>query len=1406
MNKSEIQRLAFASCLQLLCLAFCLWPALLAAAEGQRLQRYIIELHNPAIAAYRGEELKLADGSLSGERLRPMADSISPEGKLDVGSVRVQAYADFLQQVRESFLLEAAVLLGRVLRPELVYQTATNGLVLHLSAAEAVKLEASGLVMSLRADSLMKLNTEAGPRWLGTSTVWGNFLDFENSYGEGVVIGIIDSGINWEHPAFADPSVVYPSGSYHYTNPYGSHKGLCGQREVACNNKLVGVYDFVQDDPSTDYIEESNDGRDNDGHGSHVASIAGGNLLIVTINGIPRQHVSGVAPRANLVSYRVCFAGDANEPGAAGCQQSAILSAIDQAISDGVDVINYSIGTEAFSPWQAGSVPMALLNARMAGIFVATSAGNSGPNPGAIASPGNAPWVVAAGNATHNEMLGNYVLDLSGGATEPPAGFPGATLTPGIGVRKIVHARDYGNALCGTGTPELGSSCATNLGLSNPWKGQQPFNGEIVVCDRGTYGSIEKGKNVMLAGAGAYILANTSSAGESVIAENHCLPASHLGASAANELRTWLATGDNHMGSLSAFDLVLNDSLGDILHSSSSRGPNPSPVQGILKPDLVAPGTSIIAASHVGQELRVLTGSSMASAHIAGAAALVRAIRPSWTVAQVVSTLETTTTTILTRDFDVSYATTHERGSGRPRLARALKAGLYLDVSGEEFIAANPATGGVPGNLNLPTMAIPACKEKCIFTRTVTDQKGGGSWTARASAPPGVEVRITPANFTLADGASRTLTIELDVTKAHRIGQWIEAWVLLTSDGSPEQRLTIAAYSTGGSLPAGWKITDDRDTGSQGFRLDGLVAIPDLTLQSGGFVAPTRTVNTLKQDPTSSGITAVKGTRNVLQSGDPYNGVEGVFTAWHNLPEGGLWLHAETLASSAVDIDLFMGRDNNGDGVADAEEELCSSIGSTDIEQCDLYSLPGGNYWIVVQNWKGTNPAGDQVTLLSAAIARDEHPSMVATGQGIAAAGEAMDLRVNWRNVPALPGEEWLGALSVGTRRDQSGNLGVIPIRFSRSGIAEPQTFPLFAGETQQLALAASSPHQRVFLDVPPGTQSFRISASGDNAVQSNNLKLELFRQDLADATASQPFASLPGGLPVVATGSGGNSQGPSVTLGSNPVPGRYYVRISNNSTSAVSLRISSSIQGDKAGLAPFKGLWRFWRDNYQGGEYNSIGANDYILWYSFDHAGQPTFYNASAPRPTGNVWVTDVIRYTNDGAKQQAQAVGKLSMTFYENDRVIYSYSLMGLAGSDLMAPLSPNTCPRPGGLEASYHGTWGKREAGLGGATVNVYNQAQSHLHYLFDGKGIPRFLLASDATDNLPNATSMPILHYTVYCATCQPQPVSIVRVGTYTRNFTSEDAGSWTLDYQAFNPLQTVKRTDDIVKISDGLQCD
>lgn len=1361
-------------------------------------QRFVIKFRDPPLAAYEGKNLPSAAIMSTGKQLQATSPRVTGARRLDARSPASQAYLQHLQTTHDAFRQEASVVLGRTIKPVNIYRGALNGMAVDLTAAEAAALAKSPFVKSVSKDTRHHLDTDAGPKWLGAAQIWNGESDFPASRGEGIVIGVIDSGINWDHLSFADVS----TDGYHFVNPYPSQLGLCSDPEVMCNNKLVGVYDFVEDDPSTDdVVEENNKGKDNSppGHGSHVAGIAAGNPRN-TMLGDVAVNISGVAPRANIITYRVCYAGEPPDPDGGGCLGSAILSAIDQATLDGVDVINYSIGTQAGSPW-FDSISEAYLNARNAGIFVVASAGNEGPNPATVGSPAFAPWVMAAGSASHDRFISTIVQNLSGGATAPPGDLAGASFTGGTTVRKIVHAKDFGNALCGTGAAELQGSCQANTGASNPWKGSKPFNGEIVVCDRGIYGRVEKGKNLLLAGAGGYILANTDEQGESIVSDDHCLATSHIGDQDGDKLRTWLATGSNHAGSISDVTVGYNASFADRVTSFSSRGPNQAPLQDILKPNVIAPGEAILSVSKIGQEFAILSGTSMASPHIAGSAALLIAVHPDWKVAQIVSALETTATAELATDFDFSIATPHERGAGRPQLGEAVNAGLYLDVSGAQFSSANPDSGGDPKNLNLSGLVDSNCQGSCGFTRTVTDQMGGGNWTATPmNFPSGAKVSISPSSFSLTNGASRALTINLASTG--KVNEWVYGDILLSAAGSSDQALTAAVYH-----PTLWEITGQEDTGWREFELSGLAEMPDATFTSGGLVAPTRTTMTIKTDPTSIVLQLDKDRRSRLANEDPFDGGEGVFTVWHNLPQGGLWLHAETLASTATDLDLFVGRDDNGDGFASEDEQLCKSISPTDLEKCDLLNLPAGNYWVVVQNWEGTKAGGDEVTLISAAVDSSDHSNLVASGPGIIGEGVPFKVRTSWSDIGTPAGEQWYGAVGIGTHRESPNNLGVIPVKFNRNVVGATQTLPLMNGSSHKVALAGSGLHDRMFIDIPPGVTSMNVAAQGASSAQSNALKIELFRQDFSVALSSPPFAQLPAGLSSIAVAAGSGGNGPGITINDSVTAGRYFVKLSNTSGTPVSATVTATATSAPSTLNPHRGLWDADRNISQGAEWNASGSFNFSVWYTYDDLGQPTWYIAAGAAVTGNIWTADLLRVTNDGGEQQEKIVGKLSITFLADNQLIYSYTVLGQSGFDTMHPNGPNTCPNISGGPKSYTGHWYRGVAGLGGSTVLVYNSAQAQVHYLYDNKGEPRWVIAADDNNQSATAQVIPMLQFKGFCAVCNPTAVSWDTIGTVSRTFTSQTAGKWTLKFNLDSPLaQNINRTDNIEKLSDTLSCE
>ena len=627
------------------------------------------------------------------------------------------------------------------------------------------------------------------------------------------------------------------------------------------------------------------------------------------------------------------------------------------------------------------------------------------------------------------------------------------------------------------------------------------------------------------------------------------------------------------------------------------------------------------------------------------------------------------------------------------------------------------------------------------------------------------------------------------------MGTWVYGEVRLTSDGLPDAVFPLAVFADGGELPTEWQINSDEISGWQEFALDGLAAMPDATFTSGGLVIPTHTVEMLPQDPTSD---------------TPYDGSEGLMTVWHTVPPDTLWLHSRTLESTAFDLDLFVGLDANGDGIAQASEELCSSTSPTEIELCDLFTPVAGDYWIIVQNWEANlNP--DEVTLVSAVVGKNTQSQLTATGDGIVPAGDAQKIRLSWDNVNAVPGTELIGAVGIGTRRESPNNIGIIPVNFTKTGIADPETLVLMNGISRGLTLSSNGTHDQSFIDIPPGTDSLTISASAADSDQSENLDIELYRVDFDDAFAAAPFVTAPdtSGAPL-ASASGAGGKGPVVTVsGGTLVPGRWFAVLKNNNGqhAAVEIQADVTFAGDPV---PFRGgLWESGsrKDINQGFDYVTTGGYRAFVWYTYDETGQPAWYLAAAPEQDGNVWVSQLNRYTNDGTVQQGTAVGHVSVTLLAEEDSVFSFVLFGENGSDRESPSFGPSCPTVDGSQISYSGHWARAVAGLGGATVVANESTEGHLHYIYDDMGNPAWLLGAGGTDNIPGSQEMPISQWSGFCAVCSGPEPTAETVGTLTREYADEENMTWNLDYVLNSPLSgSVNRSDDTGKLTLSQACE
>ena len=1028
--------------------------ALRAFSIAEPKNRYIVQGKDASVASYRGEVEGL------------VATSPNGAAKLDLSDGDVQAYQAHLQQNQNALQNAIEVELGRSVDRLLSFKLALNAIVVELTEAEATQLGRvsgikriqkdelrfiedtgakyqafaapidgadasvnqywwlwlvaglglSGVLLLLMKRSLLSRRSalttsllalmgfglagcyEGGFEWIGAPEVWHGVGDLPGHRGEGVVVGIIDTGINPVSSSFA----AVGGDGYAHINPKGKYFGVCDPAEPVfdasfpCNDKLIGAW-------GTSLLDGGSP-RDVDGHGSHTGGTTAGNFVydatVVTPNGkTMTKDIAGVAPHANVIAYKVC--------GPAGCFLVSIIEAIEQAIADGVDVINYSIGGGSSDPW-ADFDSLSFLSAMDAGIFVATSAGNSGPAFATLGSPADAPWITAVAASSHNIQYENWLKKFRGGQkSKRPRKILGHSVTVGYGPAPVVDAVDYGNPGC---LP----------GLFNA-----PFNGEIVLCeDPDTFSRFERGQAVLDNGGGGMILYIPATSPDGIgylMTDSHALPATHIMHTDALRIREWLATGSNHRVEIEGTYKQERNREADILAYFSSRGVDPA-VNNVVKPNITAPGRAVFAAYHedyspAADDFNIIRGTSMSSPHIAGVGALLTGLHPSWTPMQIQSAIMTTATQRKQFKEDASTrADIFDIGAGRVDVPMAAQAGLLLDETTLGFLIQDPFFGGDPASLNLTGLGEDACVVNCSWTRTVTNTLDVPSkWRARNVAG----VTVSPETFYLAPGASQQLSITFDVSAA-AIGEWQFSNVRLRDlfHHAPDAHLPITALPKASNFPFGITITTPSESGAGALGGMRALEITDGVVSQTGLAQGVVTENTLVSDPTN---------------GNPFDGfadptVDGAFFFTVDVPVGATRLITEITESTSGDLDLFVGV---GDVPGFATLLAFGTTGSF-AEYININNPAPGTYWILVQNWEGGHVTPQAMKMFHAVVGADEG-NYLATIPSAQAGGVEFDLGVAWNLPGSLPGDRYYGIFDAGTDPGNPNNLGTVIVDLIRN-------------------------------------------------------------------------------------------------------------------------------------------------------------------------------------------------------------------------------------------------------------------------------------------------------------------------------------------------------------------------------------
>jgi subtilisin family serine protease len=728
----------------------------------------IVRFKEPALATYSGGIPGLAATS-------PRARG---ETRIDTRAPHAVAYLNYLANRQASHLGEIGSLVRRAVQPQFQYLNVLNAAALRLTLDEAAKVQALDFVQSVHLDELRELATDIGPGLIGAPAFWdGQSTSGVPNKGEGIVIGIIDTGFVHDHPSFAEVAEAGTPNEYIHTNPNGAGVffGVCVDNPSLCNNKLIGSYNFHTSAP---------DSTDGNGHGTHVAGTAAGNPVTATYAGL-NVPITGVAPRANLINYKVCHPT---------CPLVSSVAAVNQAIADNVDVLNFSIGG-GDNPWN-DIVDLAFLDAFNAGIFTAAAGGNSGPGASTVAHTG--PWNATVANSTHGRIFGNGV---------DAAGLVGMLGMAGSGPALEV---DLSANLVDALTVDAGNALGCNPFPANA------FDGAIALIQRGECTFISKVNNAVAAGA-VGVLTFNNAAGPPISMgglEDSTVPSLMLDQASGLAVRAAIgpaSTATMYAGSSS----VLSPAWADGMATLSSRGPSQ---WDLIKPDFAAPGTNILAPyiTNAHGQYNAISGTSMASPHAAGAAALLIAEHPTWSPAAIKSAMALSANSTMRKENFSTPADPFDRGSGRLDLAEAARITLVMNETHANFVAANPASGD-PRTLNLPSIMNRSCIGGCSFTRSVTSVSvDPQDYVVQVTAAPGVTIEVTPNAFTLGAGATQALTIDVSFDfNVATAGAWTFGEIRLREPVGPTTTHLTEGFENATFPPTGWSRFDVDGGGTQ---------------------------------------------------------------------------------------------------------------------------------------------------------------------------------------------------------------------------------------------------------------------------------------------------------------------------------------------------------------------------------------------------------------------------------------------------------------------------------------------------------------------------------------------------------------------------------------------------------------
>ncbi|KAL2326646.1 hypothetical protein Fmac_025704 [Flemingia macrophylla] len=585
---------------------------------------------------------------------------------------------------------------------------------------------------------------------LQTTKSW-DFIGFpqnvkRSSIESDIIVGVIDSGIWPESDSFSDKGFGPPPRKW---------KGTC--HNFTCNNKIIGAkYFCIGDSCGKDDIISP---RDSEGHGTHCASIAAGNLIeSASFFGLGKGTARGGVPSARVAVYKTCWSS--------GCVYADILKAFDEAIADGVDIISLSQGSDGeFPNYFEDTYAIGAFHAMKKGILTSQAAGNSGPDLYTITN--NAPWLLSVAASTIDRKFLTRV-QLGDG-----------TVYEGVSVNSFDQNNTSYPLIYAGDAPNItgGYNSSVTRFCQESSIDEDLVKGKIILCNDFPRGTFTERLISKVAG----ILVGSPLPKD--VADIFALPAVSLSQKDGTLIQSYISL-TSHEG---------KDSLAPYIASFSSRGPNAITAD-ILMPDLAAPGVNILAAwSPIGSvsgvkgdkrkvNYHIMYGTSMACPHVTAAAAYIKSFHPDWSPAAIKSALMTTgnecgwnnlvhplnnsTPMSVTRNPEAEFAF----GAGQIDPVKVVNPGLVYDANEIDYVKFLYGQGydtkkirtitadnsnctqdniGTVWDLNLPSFTVYMNTSTFftrVFHRTVTNVGSATSeYRARVTTPPSlINFKVEP--------------------------------------------------------------------------------------------------------------------------------------------------------------------------------------------------------------------------------------------------------------------------------------------------------------------------------------------------------------------------------------------------------------------------------------------------------------------------------------------------------------------------------------------------------------------------------------------------------------------------------------------------------------------------------------